>query len=223
MELDDSYFEGIDQVKELYIYAPKLLDFPASLNKIRVRDKIFLSNNKCKSLPDFVTRSTELKSLELDCSQHRFKEDLKELKALEYLRIRNFYGKKWPQQIAAIPKLKEIDIDGKIGKKCPHTEIVEGLGKSASLKKATFSFKLDFSKIGDKISLLGHLKNLQYYYPGIDKYSLSIALLNSVRIDHRFSKKKSLTDFQKFNFDVDPVAKKILFALFLNRTDLLPI
>ena len=65
------------------------------------------------------------------------------------MRIRNFYGKKWPQQIAELPKLKEIDIDGKIGKKCSHTEIVEGLGKSVSLKKACLSFKLDFSKIGD--------------------------------------------------------------------------
>ncbi len=220
-ELNDSFFKAVDQVKELYIFAPKLLTFPPALNKVRVSDTVFLSNNKCKTLPDFVTQSTDLKSLVLDCSQLRFKEDLKELKVLKYLRIRNFYGKKWPQQIAELPKLKEIDIDGKIGKKCSHSEIVEGLGKSISLKKVTFSFKLDFSIIGDKISLLSHLKNLEYYSPGIDKYSLSIALLDAVRIAHRFEKNKSLTEFQELNFDAGPDAKKILFALFLNRTDLL--
>ena len=79
-EIDAYYFEGIEQIDELHIQAKNLLVFPDILLNMSVTKRVYLSNALCKSLPPFVSQSTNLQHLELDCSQLRKIDGLLEFK-----------------------------------------------------------------------------------------------------------------------------------------------
>ncbi len=217
--LRDHYFKGIDTVDELYIQAQNLQFFPEALLKIVVCKRIFLSNAYCRSIPRFVYQSTALQQLELDCSQVRQTDELSLLHNLKELHIHNLYGKKWPQTISQLKRLKSLSISKKFGKKCTDTNILQAIKASKSIESLQLLYTLDLCLLQEDIYILNKLKKLDFESDRFNDSSLHLAALDKVFIYQDWAQKNSIREFQDLNFKASFLHKKILFALFFKHIE----
>lgn len=218
-EIDAYYFEGIEQIDELHIQAKNLLVFPDILLNMSVTKRVYLSNALCKSLPPFVSQSTNLQHLELDCSQLRKIDGLLELKQLKKLFIHNLYGKKWPTVIAEFNQLQYLFIAKKYGKKCSDAALVQTINRSNSIQTLDLKYALDLCGLKEEITKLNKLKKLSFESNHFNDCSLYLAYLDQVLIEQSWSDNITISDFQSFGFQACNLHQKILFALFFNHIE----